>query len=143
MSKTFYEIHFTGEGFRSLHVYRRFFADALATVRKRHADYLAEVAAWYETGDGRSVADGGRGYCYPYCIHGASLWVDHDIPCGACEMGDDSVIGEAITLGRERFLRFLDRWEWLCAAPGDLATDVRHHLEGWTLSLFPGMENTK
>lgn len=23
------------------------------------------------------------------CVHGAYLWVDHDIPCGACELGDD------------------------------------------------------
>lgn len=33
------------------------------------------------------------------CIHGAYLWVDHDIPCGACELGDDP---EKLTVSQAR-----------------------------------------
>lgn len=28
-----------------------------------------------------------RGHIPERCIHGAYMWVDHDIPCGACEVG--------------------------------------------------------
>jgi hypothetical protein len=30
----------------------------------------------------------GTGYRPARCIHGRSLWVDHDIPCGYCEEGE-------------------------------------------------------
>lgn len=49
--------------------------------------YEAEVADWYANGDGRSVADGGRGYSYPACVHGVSRWTDYDNICGPCEDG--------------------------------------------------------
>jgi len=162
MSKSFYEIHFTGEGFRTLAVYRLFFKRALKAENKRVADYAAEVADWYENGDGRSpewveaetqpwfdaesddpsrmVNIGGQGYRFPTCIHGASLWVDHDIPCGACEMGDDSPIQNAIIYGRESFIRFLARWEWAKKAPGDLDYETRNRLIHWAASLHPGLD---
>lgn len=71
-------------------------------LRQRAADYDAEVHDWYTRGEGRSPNwrtepdgrtwnAGGRGYAFPYCIHGRSLWVDHDIPCGACEDGPENI----------------------------------------------------
>lgn len=53
----------------------------------REEKYDADVREWYERGDGRSSSRGGKGYRYPRCIHGANLWVDHDIACGTCESG--------------------------------------------------------
>ena len=64
---------------------------ALHFVHEAKAQYDAyeeDVREWYEHGYGRSTKDGGRGLSYPYCIHGRSLWVDHDIPCGSCEDGN-------------------------------------------------------
>lgn len=140
MSKSFLEIHFTGEGFRTLSTYRRFFAAALAEVRKREADYDEEVRAWYEEGEGRPRSEGGSGYRFPHCIHGASLWTDYDNICGWCE-DSSTAIEQAIVFGRERFLRFVQRWEWVNAAPGDLDYDTRKGLLHWAASLHPGLEH--
>lgn len=181
MTKTFQQIHMTGEGFRTLGVYRLFFKAALATVRARHAAYEAEVKDWYENGDGRPseyvtevecancgeylgttdepvevevwrkpcpdsdeghepgfrrVNIGGRGYTFPTCIHGVSRWVDYDCACGWCE-DSSTVMDEARVLGREQYLRFNDRWDWVSSAPGDLAYDTRRELLDWATSLFP------
>lgn len=67
MSKSFYEIHFTGEGFRTLGVYRLFFKRALRDAIARREAYDAERADWYENGDGRSPD-----------------WSGTDISCGNC-----------------------------------------------------------
>lgn len=175
MTKTFIETHFTGEGFRTLAVYRRFFKAALRAALKREADFYAEVAEWYETGDGAQphwvelgtcevAADvpghenyheaaegciawefthranlGGLGYAFPTCIHGSSLWTDYDNICGGCEESQ-SAIEDAIVAGRERYLRFNDRWEWINAAPGDLRHETRQELLDWAVSLFPKTE---
>ena len=56
---------------------------ALALVkreRKMYAEYEEEVDEWFRTGEGKR-----RGWAFPRCIHGRSLWVEHDIPCGWCE----------------------------------------------------------
>lgn len=50
--------------------------------------YEADVAHWRE-----------QGLAPRNCVHGAYLWVDHDIPCGACELGDDP---EELTVGQAR-----------------------------------------
>jgi hypothetical protein len=150
-AKTFYEIHFTGEGFRTLGVSRLFFARALAQALKVRADYDAEVADWYENGEGRSpnwivehdaegwphnVNIGGSGYRFPHCIHGTSLWTDYDNICGGCEDGS-TAIEDAIVSAREAFLRFNARWDWVHSAPGDLDHDTRRELLDWATSLFP------
>lgn len=150
-TRSFYEIHFTGEGFRTLPVYRLFFKRALTEATKRRADYEAEVAEWYSTGDGaspdwRTESDdeghtwrwnaGGLGHRFPVCIHGTDLTTDYDNICGGCEFGE-STIEEAMGYARESFLRFNARWEWANAAPGDLAYDTRNELLAWAVSLFP------
>ena len=127
----FQRIHFTGEGFRTLSMYRLFFRRALREALQRRADYDEEVRAWYEEGEGLH-----SGYAFPHCIHGSSLWTDYDNICGWCEDGS-TAIEEAIVAGRESFLRFNDRWEWVCNAPGDLAYDTRNSLMKWAASLFP------
>lgn len=147
--RSFYEIHFTGEGFRTLGVYRLFFKAALQEALKYRADYEAEVKDWYENGDGRPVVwatlddgthrqvnIGGKGHTFPHCIHGTSLWTDYDNICGGCESGE-TPIEYAIVRGREQFLRFNQRWEWITSAPGDLDPGVRNGLLDWATSLFP------
>ena len=52
---------------------------------RMYARYEADVAAWYRDGDGRPVAEGGKGYSYPECVHGTSRWTDYDNICGGCE----------------------------------------------------------
>lgn len=96
--------------------YRRFYAAARAEVRAFHAAYEAEVADWFESGDGRPRAEGGRGYSFPRCVHGANMWVDYDIPCGDCEYGV-TMTEEAMGLARGRFDRFCNEAEWLWSAP--------------------------
>ena len=92
----------------------------LATIRKREAEYEAEVANWYESGDGRPVDQGGRGYIYPYCPHGARMWVDHDIPCGACEMGDDRPTRRAVQEAAAAVAESDRRLAWLNARPREM-----------------------
>jgi hypothetical protein len=151
-TQSFYEIHFTGEGFRTLGVYRLFFKAALQEANQRVADYEAELKDWYENGDGRPVRmvehsdsdsgviyhinEGGHGHTFPVCIHGTSLWTDYDNICAGCEEGE-TPIQYAIVRGREQWLRFNDRWDWVTSAPGDLDNDVRNGLFEWATSLFP------
>ena len=152
MSKSFYQIHFTGEGFRTLEAYRLFFRRALQEALQARADYEAEVRDWYENGDGqapdwRTESDdeghtwrwnaGGLGHAFPHCIHGSSLVTDYDNICGGCEEGETPIQG-AIVRARESFLRFNSRWEWICDAPGDLDNETRRELTIWAASLFPG-----
>lgn len=129
MSKSFREIHITGEGFRTLAVYRLFFAAALRDVRKRIAEYDAEVRDWYAENPG---------YQFPQCIHGSSLVTDYDNICGWCE--DSSTPVElAIVEARSNFLRFLSIWEWINARPAgvNLAPEVHRDIMEQALALFP------
>ena len=52
----------------------RILTEAQKTVRD-YEEYANEYAA--------------KGMIPERCVHGAYLWVDHDIPCGACEEGDN------------------------------------------------------
>ena len=67
---------------------RREYLDRQEADAKREREYDKEVREWYRKGDGRSREDGGRGYAYPYCIHGVYILTDYDIPCWRCEAGD-------------------------------------------------------
>ena len=75
----------------------------LKRLKAQRLAYEEEVDAWYRSGDGRSPNwrtevdgetgevyqwnAGGRGYRFPECIHGSSLWTDYDNICGPCEDG--------------------------------------------------------
>lgn len=135
-TRSFYEIHFTGEGFRTLGVYRLFYRAALQRLRKVEADYEADVKDWYENGDGRPTSEGGRGYRYPECIHGSSLWTDYDNICGGCEDGSSAVelaIGEA----RTRWLTFVGFFEWMTDSPAALPDHIRKEIADFSVTLFP------
>lgn len=63
----------------------------LAEIRQAYAEH-AEYVKGYE----------GTKYRPQRCVHGANLWVDHDIPCGRCEEGEshfDYLIHGAQALG--------------------------------------------
>lgn len=125
--KTFYQIHFDGEGFRTLATYRLFFKAALQGINRRAAEYDAEVSAWYEENPG---------YQFPHCIHGSSLTTDYDNICGGCE--DWSTPLElAIIAARTDYLRFVKAWEWATDAPNDLPREVREDLVLRAWKLFP------
>lgn len=81
----------------------------LRTSRNRYAEYDAEVEAWHRDPETRK-------YRFPTCIHGNSLWVDHDIPCGACEDGDGRwdylrELGYAWEEANTRVDEYHERWE--------------------------------
>ena len=83
---------------------------------------------------------GGLGHRFPVCIHGTDLTTDYDNICFGCEESLTE-IEEAQIWARERFMRFLARWEWASAAPSDLGYETRKGLVDWAASLFPGLEH--
>lgn len=154
LGKTFGEIHINGQGMRQVSIYRLFFKAALRAVRKREADYDAEVRDWYENGDGaapdwRTSSDdeghtwrwnaGGQGYTFPYCIHGVSRWVDYDCACGWCE-DSSTTVDLARVEARTNFLRFVEHWEWTMAAPNTISDEVRRELHAQLTNLFPRLD---
>jgi len=121
---------------------------ALAELRKlkaRAAEYRAEVDEWYRAGDGRSPRYwtnpetgrtrnyGGKGYSFPYCEHGSSLWTDYDNICGGCEDGY-SVYQLAVWSAHEKVSEVNRRIDWLTDAPRSLPTDMHRELVEWALS---------
>lgn len=77
---------------------------AIAHLERRQAEYDAEVKDWYENGDGRPSSEGGRGYRFPHCIHGTSLWTDYDNICFGCEE-PLTLEEQAEPMARERAMR--------------------------------------
>lgn len=134
--RTFYTIHFTGEGFRTLAVYRIFYRAALQRIKAAHEAYEAEVRDWYENGDGRPSSEGGRGYTFPHCIHGASRWTDYDNICGGCEDGYGPV-ALAISEARTDWLRFVGVFEWMSSTPAAIPEEIRKQISDFSVSLFP------
>lgn len=125
---------------------------ALAELRKlkaREAEYRAEVAEWYNAGDGRSprwitrtysdgstrrINVGGKGYAFPYCIHGTSNWTDYDNICGGCEDGY-SVYQLALWSAQEKVSEYNKRADWLLSAPSSIRhTDMYRELIDWILA---------
>lgn len=97
-------------------VYRRVLRKALAEVRANAEQYAAEVADWYDNGDGRPVAEGGKGHTYPYCCHGMPLWTDYDCVCWQCEDYTPEFT-EARWLAQDRFQRGIEAYTWAQTAP--------------------------
>lgn len=117
-------------------VYRIFFTRAYKSVLKRRAQYNAEVNEWYTEGDGRSVESGGRGYQFPRCIHGRSLWVDHDIPCGECEYGE-SDIEVAQSYARNRYKNYRDRVAWVNSVPHGASDELKKAMMDFIVATMP------
>lgn len=151
-AQTFAEIHFTGEGFRTVSIYRHFFKAALREVRARIAAYEDEVREWYEEGEGRDpewvtlddgshrqVNIGGKGHTFPTCIHGASLWTDYDNICGWCE-DSSTVVDIARVEARTNFLRFVEHFEWVSRTPNTVPHEILSSLQQITITLFPRLD---
>ena len=131
----------------------RFALAHLRRLKRAHAEYDEEVDAWYRSGDGRSPKwhtfvegdevwqenVGGKGYRFPACIHGRSLWVDHDIPCGICEDGL-TVYQEALYAGHRDANEYLNRMSVVqYAADQRVPESIRDDLTEWALSLFDNL----
>jgi hypothetical protein len=106
---------------------------ALKAYEDSDARYAADVADWYENGDGRSpewIPDpvrgeghfmnvGGLGYRYPACPHGTSLWTDYDNICGGCEDPHDNYeIAKQVALGA------VSQWKRRCAGQKALLDSI-------------------
>lgn len=117
----------------------------LASIRAREAEYAKDVREWYEEGDGQSpnwvaastqewfdpewdnpdrmVNIGGRGYSYPACIHGSSLWTDYDNICGGCE-DSTTATRAAVEIADGIVREFNKRLDWASAAPRNLPREL-------------------
>ena len=122
---------------------------ALVELRKlkaREREYESEVDEWYRAGDGRSPKwhtdpetgrrhnYGGKGYAFPYCRHGSSLWTDYDNICGGCEDGTN-IYQLALWSAQEKVAKVNERTDWLVSAPDALRrTEMFRELIEWALS---------
>lgn len=120
-------------------LYRKFYRAALITVRQWHQRYEDDVDDWYRNGDGRPSSEGGRGYRYPECIHGMSLWTDYDNICGGCE-ASLTVYQEAQGLAREWYDAWCNRYAFMSSAPLDVPDDVREKLAVWVLETLKPLD---
>ena len=114
----------------------------LRRLKAQEAEYRAEREEWYRNGDGRSpryVTDpetgrtrnyGGKGYSFPYCEHGKSLWTDYDNICGGCEDGY-SVYQLALWSAQEKYAEYQKRTDWLLGAPRNLPREKLFDLIDW------------
>ena len=118
----------------------------LRALKAREAEYRADREEWYRSGDGRrpnwrtdpetgrSHNYGGKGYSYPYCPHGMSLWTDYDNICGGCEDGY-SVYQLALWSAQEMVAEYNERSDWLLNAPNALRhSDMYRDLIDWVLA---------
>jgi hypothetical protein len=114
-------------------------------IKRRDAEYAAEVDAWYRSGDGRSpkwITDispdgepyqinvGGKGYRFPHCPHGMSLWTDYDNICGQCE-DSISVYAEALIYAHNDYAKMSERMDWLMSMYVKLPEDLKESLMNW------------
>lgn len=121
--------YITGEGVRTLAVYRSFYTSALREALAADASYEAEVVNWYESGDGVPRERGGRGYSFPHCRHGVSRWDDYDCACWWCEAGEDAATQRARGIARDRFMQFVEAFDWLVAMPHSAPQSLRAAVE--------------
>lgn len=100
----------------------------LKSLKAREAAYEESVNDWYSRGEGRT-----KGYRFPYCIHGTSLWTDYDNICGGCESGMSvyeialSHAGYAWRTFNSRMQRIRD----LDKGSDPLPNDIRSSLVNW------------
>jgi hypothetical protein len=115
----------------------------LRDLKAREAEYRADREEWYRSGDGRSPKwhtdpvtgrrhnYGGKGYGFPYCEHGSSLWTDYDNICGGCEGDYGTVYEIAVSEATERVKDYNERVDWVLSAPKSLSWDVKRDLIDW------------
>jgi hypothetical protein len=125
-------------------IYKRVVLSELRKFKAADEEYRQDREDWYRTGDGRSpdwyqgpdderlYNYGGKGYGYPYCPHGSSLWTDYDNICGGCEDGS-TVYQLAIWSAQEKVAEYNRRVDWLLDAPKSLGWDVKRDLLDWAV----------
>lgn len=119
--------------------------DYLKAIKRSWANYLAEVEAWYTSGDGRPTEHGGKGYTYPYCFHGSSRWTDYDNICGGCEDSFNGYVPArfyrwALDKAHQDYNEHKRRCEWFCSAPTDLYRnqDLYRSIISWCMEPMEG-----
>lgn len=128
----------------------RFALEHLHRLKRLHAEYDEEVDAWYRSGDGRSPKwhtfiegdnvwqenVGGKGYRFPSCIHGTSLWTDYDNICGPCE-DSLTVYQEALYAGHRDAQEYLNRASvWQYAKDQNVPDDICDQLFAWATDML-------
>lgn len=117
-------------------------------LKRREAEYAAEVDAWYRSGPGRPskwitevspdgepyrVNVGGNGYRFPSCPHGMSLWTDYDNICGYCE-DPISVYAQALSYAHSDIATVEKRQAYVLGdCFGELPDDLRRSLLDWAM----------
>jgi hypothetical protein len=107
----------------------------LAAIKNAWNAYQEDRDAWYTTGDGKR-----RGYRYPYCFHGASLWTDYDNICAGCEDGFNgynpmTFYRYALDNAKTDYAVAASRCEWLWGSKElhELPSDLRNQLIDWCM----------
>lgn len=123
----------------------------LKLMKQAQAEYEEAVREWYSRGDGRpyklhtfvegdevyQTNVGGHGWRFPECIHGRSLWVDHDIPCGECEAGY-TLYEMALSRAHAHVTEYERRLDvTLTASRAKVPDSVHRALVDWTLDALP------
>lgn len=95
----------------------------VAMMKRRWSQYQEEVDIWYRSGEGKT-----RGYTFPECFHGASLWTDYDNICGGCEDGFNGYnplefYRWAFNKAMRDYREMRKRSNWFCSAPPELFAD--------------------
>lgn len=112
-------------------IYRIFFTRVYKSVLKRRAQYNAEVNEWYTEGEGYT-----KGYSFPRCIHGRSLWVDYDIACWMCEDGE-SDIQVAQDYARSQYKKYCARVEWMSNVPDGASDELKKAMMDFVIVTVP------
>lgn len=107
----------------------------LAAVKNAWNEYQEDKATWYTTGDGKR-----RGYRYPYCFHGTSLWTDYDNICAGCEDGFNGYnpmvfYRWALDRAKSDHASYTMRCEWLMGNKmlWDMPAGLRRELIDWCM----------
>lgn len=90
-----------------------------ASIRKLAGLHLAELRAEYAAWEAECARYHEQGFNPHYCVHGANLWVDYDIPCGTCEQGA-TLEEQALALAQYQWAQFAERMAWLNKRPEGL-----------------------
>ena len=114
----------------------RFALIHLRALKAADAAYEEEVREWYQSGDGRSRSQGGKGYAFPYCRHGMSLWTDYDNICGGCEAGEGNYT-IALRMGYASHAEVERRMAAIYALPADVPQVARDEMVQWAIAAFP------
>lgn len=104
--------------------------------KRRWQEYQEDVDHWYRSGEGKT-----KGYRYPYCFHGSSLWTDYDNICGPCEDGFNGYNPTifyrwAVDSAKYDMTVVKARSDWLLSVPemyGRIPADLHRKILDWVM----------